>query len=87
MNHLHSKYGECPECEIIASMSYEIINKLLNELCNIIGDTCFEALNKFKNGKISKNEFIEIVKREGKAKGISDEEFTELIRRIGGMKK
>ncbi|MEM3994969.1 MAG: hypothetical protein QXW40_06225 [Thermofilum sp.] len=65
--------GECPACKVDPKKFFEM-------LCEKIGDKCFDALQKYLEDKISKEEFIKTLMEEGKSKGITDEDIEKMIR-------
>lgn len=67
--------GECPACRVDPGVFFRA-------LCEMIGDVCFEALDKYLRGEMSKEEFIRVVQEEGKRKGVTDEDIERLIRRV-----
>ena len=61
---------------------YDIIKKLFEKLCARIGPKCWETLEKLARGEISVKEAFEIIKREGIAKGVSDEDIDRIIAEV-----
>jgi len=67
------KEGSCPVYKQIN------IKKFFEILCSKIGSKCYEALEKLARGEISAREAFEIIKSEGIAKGITDEDIDKMI--------
>jgi len=68
-----SKHGECPLCKRVD------FRKLFEMLCSRIGPVCYETIEKLVRGEISAKEAYEVIRREGVAKGITDEEVDRMI--------
>lgn len=58
---------------------------LLDDLCNRIGPSCYEALERARRGEIGFDEAFKLIEREGRARGISDEEIDRLIGKHMGV--
>ncbi len=67
--------GECPACRVDPRVFFR-------ELCGMIGDVCFEALDKYLRGEISAEEFIRVVREEGERRGLTGEDVEKLIKRL-----
>jgi len=63
----------CPVCEGLDP------RKLMERICERIGPKCKEAVEKLLRGEISAKEALEIMRREGRERGISDEEIGKII--------
>lgn len=62
----------------VTRVSLEIF---FRRLCEMIGGKCFEAVDKYLKGEISKEELIRVLKEEAWAKNITDEDIDRIVKK------
>lgn len=72
-NYRRKHGGVCPACMVDPAKFFKL-------LCERIGEKCFEALDKYLRGELSVDEFIRIVREEGRRKNVTDEDIENIMR-------
>jgi hypothetical protein len=58
---------------------------LLEELCSRIGPSCHETLERARRGELGFDEAFRLIEREGRARGLTDEDIDRLIEKHLGV--